>query len=121
MFMDMFGHNSILTLKKYLFRNVFKICLRNIFSNIFDWYYKYFLSKCCKKDILQGNKIEEVCKGKTHSKNVCTLLYIEILRSARNYVRQNIGLCQAMSGHFSKKSCYWSKTLTMVLNVKTVT
>ena len=65
--------------------------------------------------------MEEICKSKTNSKNVCTLLYTYLLRSARNGVRQNIGLCQAMCGHFSKKPCYWSNTLTMVLNAKTMT
>ena len=29
--------------------------------------------------------------------------------------------CKAMRGHLSKKSCYWFKTLAMVLNVKTMT
>ena len=36
-------------------------------------------------------------------------------------VRQIIGLCQAMPGHFSRKYSYWPKTFIMVLNVKTTT
>ena len=36
-------------------------------------------------------------------------------------IGQIIGLCQAMRGHFSRKSSYWSKNFIMVLNVKTMT
>ena len=44
-----------------------------------------------------------------------------IVTHVRKCVRQIIGLCQAMRGHFSRKSSYWSKNFIMVLNVKTMT
>ena len=44
-----------------------------------------------------------------------------IVIHVRKCVHQIIGLCQAIRGHFSRKSSYWSKNFIMVLNVKTMT
>ena len=46
------------------------MCLRNVFSNMVDWYNRYILSKYCKSVISQGagNKKKFVCGNATINK-----------------------------------------------------
>ena len=95
-------------------RYVWDIQLRNIFSNIFDRYHRYILSKCCTRDISQGEQFGEIRERKPIQKMAyprvvfahwCTRKLLEVYASA--YVK-----IQAFAKHCadtSKKPSYWSK------------